>query len=106
MPWRGAAIAANPWQSLVVRRAGALDVQPHAEAEPLRHRLSGRAATQHPVESLVGPLVPQRGRTSRHTGGVHALFCDGHVAFVGENISDVVWSGMGSRSGGEIAGEF
>jgi prepilin-type processing-associated H-X9-DG protein len=43
---------------------------------------------------------------SRHTGGVHALFCDGHVAFVSENISDVVWSGMGSRSGGEIPGEF
>jgi len=43
---------------------------------------------------------------SRHIGGVHVLFCDGHVQFISENISLAVWQGIGSRDGGEIIGEF
>jgi prepilin-type N-terminal cleavage/methylation domain-containing protein/prepilin-type processing-associated H-X9-DG protein len=43
---------------------------------------------------------------SRHTGGAHALFCDGHVQFCSSNIDVAVWQGIGSRSGGEVIGEF
>ncbi len=43
---------------------------------------------------------------SRHVGGVHSLFCDGHVQFVSENIDRLIWQGLGSREGGEIVGEF
>ncbi len=43
---------------------------------------------------------------SRHTGGVHALLCDGSVRFVSENIAVTTWQGLGSRNGGEIIGEF
>jgi len=43
---------------------------------------------------------------SRHTGGVHALFCDGAVRFVSENVDLAVWQGLGSRAGGEVLGEY
>ncbi len=43
---------------------------------------------------------------SRHTGGVHALFCDGHVQFVNDNINASTWQALGSRGLGEVVGEF
>lgn len=43
---------------------------------------------------------------SRHTGGVHTLFTDGHVQFVSENVDVRAWQAVGSRSGGEVVGEF
>lgn len=42
---------------------------------------------------------------SRHQGGVHALFCDGHVRFVSSNINNSVWQALGSRASGEIISE-
>jgi prepilin-type processing-associated H-X9-DG protein len=61
--------------------------------------------------------------TSRHTGGVHALMADGAVRFISENINTGtlsapspdttggqspygVWGALGSKSGGEVVGEF
>ena len=38
---------------------------------------------------------------SLHPGGVNALFCDGHVAFVKDAVSSGVWQAIGSRAGGE-----
>ena len=38
---------------------------------------------------------------SRHPGGVHSLFCDGHVQFVKDSVSVSTWQGLGSRNGGE-----
>ncbi len=43
---------------------------------------------------------------SRHAGGVHSLFCDGHVQFIGDSINRQIWQGLGSRAGGEVLGEF
>jgi prepilin-type N-terminal cleavage/methylation domain-containing protein len=43
---------------------------------------------------------------SRHPGGVYALMCDGKVTFVKDTISAGVWLALGSRSGGEIVGEY
>lgn len=43
---------------------------------------------------------------SRHIGGAHTLFCDGHVQYISSNISNLTWMGMGSRDGGEVLGEF
>ncbi|MBI3837980.1 MAG: DUF1559 domain-containing protein [Planctomycetia bacterium] len=43
---------------------------------------------------------------SRHPEGVHALFCDGHVQFVGNAINVMVWQAMGSRNGGEVISGF
>jgi prepilin-type N-terminal cleavage/methylation domain-containing protein/prepilin-type processing-associated H-X9-DG protein len=38
---------------------------------------------------------------SRHTGGVHALFCDGSVRFESSNIDLTVWRAIGTRDGQE-----
>ncbi len=43
---------------------------------------------------------------SRHAGGVNALFGDGRVQFIGDSISGQTWLALGSRSGGEVPGEF
>lgn len=43
---------------------------------------------------------------SRHIGGVHALFCDGHVQFVGNSIASEIWKALGSRGGGEALGDY
>jgi prepilin-type processing-associated H-X9-DG protein len=38
---------------------------------------------------------------SRHPGGVHALFCDGHVQFAANGIDPRTWQALGSRNGRE-----
>lgn len=43
---------------------------------------------------------------SRHIGGVHALFCDGHIQFVSDSVNQAIWQAVGSRNGGEVVGEF
>ena len=43
---------------------------------------------------------------SRHTGGVQAVFCDGSVQFVSENIAINTWRALSSTRGGEVVGEF
>jgi prepilin-type N-terminal cleavage/methylation domain-containing protein/prepilin-type processing-associated H-X9-DG protein len=43
---------------------------------------------------------------SRHPGGVHALFCDGHIQFVSSTIQVATWQALGTRAGGEVVGEF
>lgn len=42
---------------------------------------------------------------SRHAGGVHALFCDGHVQFVSDSLYLGTWEALGSRDRGEVVGE-
>ena len=39
---------------------------------------------------------------SRHPGGVHSLFVDGHVGFVKSGVSATVWGAIATRHGGEI----
>ena len=58
---------------------------------------------------------------SRHVGGVHALMADGAVRFISENINSGssaaavvtsgaspfgVWGALGTKSGGEVVGDF
>ena len=44
--------------------------------------------------------------SSPHVGGVHFLFGDGRVRFVGENIDIGVFQGLATRSGNEIISDF
>ncbi len=39
---------------------------------------------------------------SAHPSGAHALFADGHVAFVKDSISLPTWRALGTRNGGEV----
>ncbi len=48
------------------------------------------------------PLDHVEDASSRHTGGVNALLCDGSVRFVRNAIDPVVWSAYGTRAGGEV----
>ena len=43
---------------------------------------------------------------SQHSGGVHALFVDGHVKFISNSINLATWQALGSRNGNEVVGEF
>ncbi len=43
---------------------------------------------------------------SFHTGGVHALFCDGHVQFLSDNIDYHTLRAIVSSGQGEVVGEF
>jgi prepilin-type N-terminal cleavage/methylation domain-containing protein/prepilin-type processing-associated H-X9-DG protein len=43
---------------------------------------------------------------SKHVGGVHSLFVDGHVQFINNSINLPTWQALGSRNGGEVPGEF
>ena len=43
---------------------------------------------------------------SFHTGGVHALFMDGSVRFMSENMNGLTWRALGSPNRAEILGEF
>jgi prepilin-type N-terminal cleavage/methylation domain-containing protein len=46
------------------------------------------------------------GTSSTHTGGAHALMCDGTVRFISANISIFTLQALSSRSGGETVGDF
>jgi prepilin-type N-terminal cleavage/methylation domain-containing protein len=43
---------------------------------------------------------------SFHTGGVNAVFMDGSVHFVSQSISQTTWRALGTRSGGEVVGDY
>jgi prepilin-type N-terminal cleavage/methylation domain-containing protein/prepilin-type processing-associated H-X9-DG protein len=43
---------------------------------------------------------------SRHPNGVQAVFCDGHISFVTNNISFVTWNAIGTSQGGEGTFDF
>ena len=59
-----------------------------------------------PCTAIGGGSALRNFARSMHTGGVQTLMCDGRVKFISENISLVIWRGLGSRDGGEILGEF
>ncbi len=40
--------------------------------------------------------------TSFHPAGVNTLFVDGSVRFVKDSVARTVWSGLGTRAGGEV----
>jgi len=44
--------------------------------------------------------------SSRHTGGVMAVFGDGSVRFIRDSIAPAQWVGLGTRQGGEVLGDF
>ena len=47
------------------------------------------------TQALMGPR-------SYHPGGVHALFCDGHVAFLSDSLATDTMRAMASRAGREV----
>ena len=66
------------------------------------------ASTHAPLNYMPEPNMPwfgwsnQIGFRSRHPGGAHFLWGDGHISFVSEDISEDVYRGISTRAGGEI----
>jgi len=60
--------------------------------------------------SVYGPCIMncnnQFQAYSFHTGGAHAVLCDGSVRFLSENMSSDVYFRLGCRNDGEVIGEF
>ena len=52
------------------------------------------------------PLDHVEDANSFHSGGVNAVFGDGSVRFIRNSISPYTWFGLGTRSGGEILGDY
>lgn len=52
------------------------------------------------------PFAHVEDASSRHTGGVNAVFGDGSVRFIRNTIAPVTWVGIGTRNGGEVLGDF
>lgn len=44
--------------------------------------------------------------SSRHTGGAHFAFADGHVQFIGSNLSRALFQALSTRAGSESIGAF
>ncbi len=69
---------------------------------------------QNAQSSLVGlPCIATPGgqnnvfaARSKHTGGVHALLCDGSARFISQNIDINTWRNLSTMSDGNTVGDF
>ncbi|HZZ79057.1 MAG TPA: DUF1559 domain-containing protein [Gemmataceae bacterium] len=57
----------------------------------------------NPIGSGAGGIQTSR---SYHTGGVHSALADGTVRFVANSIAIGTWNALGTRSGGDLVGDF
>jgi prepilin-type processing-associated H-X9-DG protein/prepilin-type N-terminal cleavage/methylation domain-containing protein len=64
---------------------------------PINSILMGDATTIDEKELAFG---------SRHPGGANIGFADGHVQLMIDTIEATIWSGLGTRSGGEVTSEY
>jgi prepilin-type N-terminal cleavage/methylation domain-containing protein/prepilin-type processing-associated H-X9-DG protein len=62
------------------------------------------SATRAPCVALNSQSFPKMtaARSWHSGGGVNAAFCDGHVAWVTNNISIATWRALGTSQGGEV----
>jgi prepilin-type N-terminal cleavage/methylation domain-containing protein/prepilin-type processing-associated H-X9-DG protein len=69
--------------------------------------LCGRVANNDPLMPCTnGPSTDRQNvARSRHAGGVNAVFGDGSVRFVSNNINLTAWRAMGTMDGGEVVNE-
>jgi prepilin-type N-terminal cleavage/methylation domain-containing protein/prepilin-type processing-associated H-X9-DG protein len=63
------------------------------------------------TSARVSPTAPVHGyrvvtARSYHSGGVNVLLMDGSVRFVSSSCDQALWRALGTRSGGEVTGEF
>jgi prepilin-type processing-associated H-X9-DG protein len=64
---------------------------------------TGEPADPHTPNS---PTPHAEDFTSKHSGGVNFLFGDGSVRFITDSIDGQTWVKLGTRQGGEVAGDY
>lgn len=64
---------------------------------------TGEPADPHKPNS---PTPHAEDFTSKHSGGVNFLFGDGSVRFITDSIDGQTWVKLGTRQGGEVAGDY
>jgi prepilin-type processing-associated H-X9-DG protein len=57
------------------------------------------------INAATSSLGRMAGARSRHPGGVQVVYCDGHVAFITNNIAYATWQAVGTSQGGETTGD-
>jgi prepilin-type processing-associated H-X9-DG protein len=69
-----------------------------------RHTLYNHSLTPNLPSCVSGAMVQLGAYTaaSRHPGGAHTLFADGHVLFQPATLDLAVWRAQGTRAGGEV----
>jgi prepilin-type N-terminal cleavage/methylation domain-containing protein/prepilin-type processing-associated H-X9-DG protein len=65
---------------------------------------TSRPAQNEPCQLIAVPTVGDihQAARSRHEGGVHALWADGAVRFVSENLDRTLWRAISTIGGGEV----
>jgi prepilin-type N-terminal cleavage/methylation domain-containing protein/prepilin-type processing-associated H-X9-DG protein len=76
------------------------DVMPSFDGQ---HRFCRSEPPMLPCDSAPSTMIKGFAATrSRHAGGVHALFGDGSVTFVGNSIDPQLWISVNTIAGGEV----
>ncbi|MFO0879191.1 MAG: DUF1559 domain-containing protein [Gemmataceae bacterium] len=88
---------------------GANMVAPPGSPMPLQVLNSSNNVLGHSRETWEGPTSPTEPNhfSSRHVGGIHFLFADGHVQFITAAVSYETYKALSTRAGGEaLEGSF
>ncbi len=66
--------------------------------------VAGSTASRINAQFIQDAFIDEQelGFSSRHPGGAQVVFADGHIAFIPQTIDTRVWSGLGTRHGGEV----
>ncbi len=99
---------ADGLQDLTVTNADQTDVVDHYFGETELSNQYG--STGVPINSLKRPDIDFGGKEvcfgSAHSGGINAVFLDGHAKFIRQNITPDVWEALGTHAGADYTSEY
>ncbi len=95
--------AARRTQCLNNLKQMVLALQNYDNCEEISEALGSTACPIDSTKILEAPINDKElCFSSDHPLGIQVAFADGHARFISENIDPLIWSAIGSRSGGEI----
>ena len=63
---------------------------------------NGNTYPRNPPCTNSGSNFAHKAARSRHPGGVHVLFADGHLQLVTDGVALTAWRAMGTMNGSEV----